>query len=88
MKNERIENITEVQPVEEIKPIVEPIRGVVTDCRYLNVREAPDQDAAVLTTIKALSEVLIDEPESTEDFYKVYTETGIEGYCMKKFIAV
>lgn len=88
MKNERIEKITEVEPVEEIKPIVEPIRGVVTDCRYLNVREAPDQDAAVLTTIKALSEVLIDEPESTDDFYKVCTETGIEGYCMKKFIAV
>lgn len=86
MKNERIE--TNAEEIEQVEPIKEPIRGIVTDCRYLNVREAPNPDATVLTTIKALSEVLVDEPESTNDFYKVCTETGAEGFCMKKFIAV
>ena len=88
MKNERVENVTEVEPVEEIKPIIEPVHGVVIDCAKLNVRELPNADAQVLCVIKVSSNVLVDETESTEDFYKVCTEAGIEGYCMKKFIAV
>jgi hypothetical protein len=31
---------------------------------------------------------MIDEKESTEEFYKVCTAAGIEGFCMKKFIAI
>ena len=26
--------------------------------------------------------------ESTEDFYKICTESGINGYCLKKFIEI
>lgn len=74
------------EPVVESVP--EPVHGVVIDCAKLNVRELPNPDAPVVTIIKASSKVLVDETESTDDFYKVCTETGIEGYCMKKFIAV
>lgn len=28
--------------------------------------------------------LVIYENESTEEFYKVYTASGIEGFCMKK----
>jgi len=34
------------------------------------------------------TELMIDENESTEEFYKVFTIAGIEGFCMKKFIAI
>lgn len=67
---------------------VKPIIGVVTDCLKLRVRKQPNASAEVLCEIDALSEVQIEEKESTEEFYKVCTEAGVEGFCMKKFIAV
>lgn len=60
--------------------------GVVTDCAKLRVREKPNTDAEVLAEIKEGSEVMIDKNTSTEDFFAVCTEAGVEGYCMKKFI--
>ncbi len=66
----------------------EPLVGIVVDCNNLRVREQPDGDADVLGTIPANSEVLIDESDSTSDFYKVCAASGLEGFCMKKYIAV
>jgi len=40
----------------------------------------------VICTINCHAEVEIDELESTDDFYKICTASGVEGYCMKKFI--
>lgn len=66
----------------------EPVIGNVVDCKNLNVRTQPDSDAEILGTIPADSEVLIDESESTSEFYKVCVVSGLEGFCMKKYIAV
>ena len=62
--------------------------GVVADCLKLNLRKKPSADAEVLVTIDALSKVMVDMAESTNDFFKVVTETGIEGFCMRKYIAL
>ena len=72
----------------EAHPIEETASGVVTDCLKLNVRKKPSADAEVLVTIDALSKVMVDMAESTNDFFKVVTETGIEGFCMRKYIAL
>ena len=83
------EVVTETeQPVEETVTKPEPKMGVVTECMKLNVREEPNADANIVCTINLATEVEIDEANSTEDFYKIYTASGIEGFCMKKFIAV
>lgn len=81
--------------VEEPFPMPEPvveesteILGVVTECARLNVRKEPSTDADVVTTILLGTEVMVDVYESTEEFYKICTGAGIEGYCMKKFINV
>lgn len=66
----------------------EPLVGIVINCKNLNVREQPVGEADVLGTIPADSEVLIDESESTSEFYKVCAVSGLEGFCMKKYIAV
>lgn len=67
----------------------EPLFGRVTDCTKLNIRENPESDADnVLGVIPVNAEVMIDESESTDEFYKVYTESGLEGFCMKEFIEV
>lgn len=63
-----------------------PVYGLVVNCDRLNVREAPNIDADVVCVIKALTEVEIDESESTDEFYKIYLSSGLEGYCMRKFI--
>lgn len=83
------EPITATVPESDLEPEQEKsIIGTVTDCLKLRVRKQPNTTAEVLCEIEALSEVQIDEKESTEEFYKVCTEAGIEGFCMKKFIAV
>ena len=68
--------------VEEIKI------GLVSNCKKLNVREKPTVEASVVCEIVCGTELMIDEQESTEEFYKVCTAAGIEGFCMKKFIAI
>lgn len=81
------------ETVEEVvEPVVEPViktkTGVVVDCIKLNVREAPNTQAEIVCVINASTNLVIDEVESTEEFYKVCTESGAEGFCMKKFIKI
>lgn len=72
----------------ETEEVKTPIIGIVTDCFSLNVREKPNKNAAIISELKVSSEVMIDEEGSTRDFYKICTATGIEGFCMKKFITI
>ncbi len=62
--------------------------GLVSNCKKLNVREKPTVESPVICEIVCRTELMIDEKESTEEFYKVYTAAGIEGFCMRKFIAI
>lgn len=76
------------QPVEE-SPKKESKVGIVANCEKLNLRRSPlkDSDGAnIITELLPGVAVVIDEDESTSDFYKVTTETGLEGYCMRQFI--
>lgn len=61
---------------------------IVTNCLYLNVRKLPDINADVAVVIDALTQVCVDFDASTEDFYKVRTSDGGEGFCMRKYIAL
>jgi len=60
----------------------------VTNCKKLNLREEPKKDSAIVCEVDYQTELMIDENESTEEFYKVCTAAGIEGFCMRKFIAI
>lgn len=91
---EPVETAEVVEPIEAVEPAIEPAIetahahkiGRVFGCTSLNVRKAPKTNAVVICTINCHAEVEIDELESTDDFYKICTASGIEGYCMKKFI--
>lgn len=91
---EPVETAEVVEPIEAVEPAIEtaietasaPKIGRVFGCTSLNVRKAPKTNAVVICTINCHAEVEIDELESTDDFYKICTASGIEGYCMKKFI--
>lgn len=62
--------------------------GIVTDCDWASVYSYPKIGSEIICRIPAFTEVEIDEDLSTDNFYKIYTETSIEGYCSKKYIAV
>lgn len=62
--------------------------GLVSNCANLRVRKEPDEKAEVLGIIPVDTEVMIDEDKSIGEFYKVYTDSGLEGFCMKPFITV
>ena len=76
----------ETEPIEQLTES-EPIEGTV-GCEKLNVRSDATIDSEPVGIINRGSKVFIYEDESTEEFYKVCTATGLEGYCMKKFISV
>ena len=64
------------------------IAGVVTDCAKLNVRRAPSMNATVVCEIPRKSVVTIDEDKSNAEWYGVCTATGVNGFCMKKYVAI
>lgn len=89
LAKEEAEVIDAVQTLEKITEEPEEyLMGKVT-AKELYVRTAPSKDAKPYeSTLKQNAEVMIDESKSTDDFYSVTTESGIEGFCMKQFIAV
>lgn len=62
--------------------------GTVINCSRLNIREKPSIDGVIICEIACQTKLVIDKEESTDDFYKVYTPAGIEGFCMKKFVEI
>ena len=84
-----LEGQTTIPEVEPEVPEAEIHKfGKITGCKKLNVRKLPSRDAEIVSELVEGSEIMIDDNESTTLFYKICTEHGIEGYCMKNFIKV
>lgn len=79
--------------MEEDKGVQQPVNtesydiGVVTGCAKLRVRSEPRFGTNVICEIDQGTRVMIDRSRSTFDYYKIYTESGIEGFCVKTYIA-
>lgn len=74
--------------VKEEPVVAKPVIGFVDSCVKLNVREKPNRAAQIVCELMAGDEVEVEEGTSTGEFYKIYTAAGVEGYCMKDFIAI
>ena len=61
--------------------------GVVIGCAKLRVRSEPRFGANVICEIEQGTRVMINRSESTFDYYKIYTESGVEGFCIKTYVA-
>lgn len=76
----------------EPEPEAEPIIGVVSNCKMLNVRAAADKKADIITIFNAGTEVEIIEEGSTDEFYHIHhvstDDINTFGYCMKDFITI
>ena len=73
---------------EEVSKPKKQMIGVVIDCSSLNIRAKSNINSEIIATVKAGTELLINEDESVNEWYKVCTEAGIEGFCMKKYISI
>lgn len=81
-----LEEVTEEVTFEEIAEEAKEKIGSV-NCAKLNVRVSPSTTALVVCILDSGSKVSITD-DSDPEFYKVYTETGAYGFCMKQFITV
>lgn len=81
------EQATETETEAEVTE-VSKMFGVVTDCLRLNIRREPNKDAEIVAIATCLDEVEVDPNASTDEWYAVCTAAGMEGFCMKKFIAI
>ena len=88
----RMKDVVETPVEETVAEVIDNIEpsksGVVVDCLKLNVRNAPNAKADVVCVIDASTKFVIDVAESTDEFYAICTESGAEGYCMRKFVKI
>ena len=75
-------NIETPDDVEEPKIVY----GEVTNCKKLNVRTAPTLKATSKMIVNENDIVEIIESESTDEWFRVCTENGVKGYCMRRYI--
>ena len=76
--------VVEVEETDVSAP--ETVTGVVSGCAKLNVRVNPCASADVVCVLDGASEIEINVEKSTDEWFSVCTATGIEGYCMRKFV--
>ena len=82
-ENEVVTEETEVIEDKTPDEVPKPIYGVV-NCSKLNIRRGPSIDTTSLCIVEGGSK--LDIEQYNEEWFKVLTEDGISGYCMRKFI--
>lgn len=68
--------------------IEEYITGTVTNCMSLNIRKEPKADGEIVCKVPVNTLLVITPSESTDEWLRVFSETGANGYCMKKYVTV
>lgn len=77
---------TEVVETKEETVRVGPKIGRVTGCEKLNVRNQPN--GKIITVIESGTELIVDEEKSNAEWVNVALESGVEGFCMRKFVNI
>lgn len=79
---EAVESVAVETPVEKIIP---EYKVKVSNCKLLNLRKAPNKDAAVVAVLKA-GEVLTSKDDQKKTFIEVETADGVKGFAMKEYL--
>ena len=72
-----------IEVQEELPTIKE---GIVGGCSKLNVRAEANGDSNVIGVIDSDTRVVVYPEDSTDEFYRIKTNDGLEGYCKIDFI--
>ena len=82
------EEVTKEVTKEATKEADSTVVGYVSGCLKLNIREEGYLGANVVCVVPEKTALLIEVAESNDEWYKVYTETGMEGFCMKQYVTL
>ena len=87
------ETINEVEEstnkIEEIKEeVTEEVIGKVIEFEKLYIRKEANKYSEPVGIVTDKDYLSIDIMHSTDDFYKVITSNGLEGYCVKEFVKI
>ena len=92
---ETTEEVTEeVTEPEVIVPSIEnnvennEVIGKISGFKKLYVRKEASKDSEPIGIVTDKDDLSIDVARSTDDFYKVITSNGLEGYCVKEFVKI
>lgn len=92
---ETIEEVTEeVTEPEVIVPNIEnnvennEVIGKISGFEKLYVRKEASKDSKPVGIVTDKDDLSIDVAHSTDNFYKVITSNGLEGYCVKEFVKI
>lgn len=62
--------------------------GKISGFEKLYVRKEASKDSEPVGIVTDKDDLSIDIAHSTDDFYKVITSNGLEGYCVKEFVKI
>lgn len=62
--------------------------GKISGFEKLYVRKEASKDSEPVGIVTDKDDLSIDVARSTDDFYKVITSNGLEGYCVKEFVKI
>lgn len=60
----------------------------IANCLRLHIHSEPTLESEIICKVRYLTELDIDMEHSTEDFYKVCTAIGAEGFCQKELVTI
>lgn len=95
--NETVEQVEEtINEVEEStnkieetkKEVTEEVIGKIIEFEKLYVRKEASKYSEPVGIVTDKDYLSIDIIHSTDDFYKVITSNGLEGYCVKEFVKI
>lgn len=60
----------------------------ITNCLRLHIHSEPNTESDVICKVRYLTELVVDLKNSTDEFYKVATAVGAEGFCKKDLVTL
>ncbi len=86
VENEILDTENVQQPEDEAP--AELLEGNVTNCIKLNIRKEPNLKAPILCEVALNAVLAIDSEKSNNEWLHVFTDTGIDGFCMAKYVNI
>ena len=81
-----VETVALANEAVETVALPNTVKGIVSHCAKLNVRENATVDSGIVCVLDAMSEIEIDVNKSTSNWFYIYSATGAEGYCMRQYV--
>lgn len=81
-----VDEAVKAEPAEVEIPAT--MSGRVINCGKLNIRKRPTVKSAVVSTVVVGSKVTVDSKTLTDEWLGVVTESGVEGFCMSKYVTI